>query len=72
MSDRKSAHHKKDSAAAGQFADQRKERNAVRGKQVWVWDVPPQPATEIPNYKNSGKTAHVAAHPGIGHWERSE
>lgn len=62
--ERKPAHHKKDSAAAGKFAEQKVARNAERGKQVWVWDVPPQPREETAD----GKI--IASHPGIGHWER--
>lgn len=42
-----------------------------RPKQVWVWDIPPRPAEEIENYKNSGETAHVASFPGLGHWEKA-
>lgn len=54
---------------AAEEAVQRK--RSGRAKQVWVWDVEPQPARDIENYKNSGETAHVASHPGIGHWEKA-
>jgi hypothetical protein len=59
--DRKPAHEKKNSTSAGKFAERKTAQ--ARTKQVWVWDVPPQPREET-------ETQTIAAHPGIGHWER--
>lgn len=48
--------------AANQFAAKKKES---RSKQVWIWDVPPQE-------REKTERGVIAAHPGIGHWEKIE
>ncbi|HTQ97234.1 MAG TPA: hypothetical protein VMH89_10540 [Candidatus Acidoferrum sp.] len=57
---KKSHRERKNPHAAEQFAEQRKARNAARGKQVWVPEI---------DIVRIGEAEDIAI-PDGGHWER--